>query len=105
MLVNKPLAALLSAPSPREALVGVALLLTACAPVISDPPAQVVTPTLFSYSEKFQEKLASELEAMPPACDRREPADDCSAAARAIRDYGIVREEQRALEDGGEDAD
>lgn len=98
MLVNKQLAGLLSAPSPREALVGAGLLLTACATAVSDP--QIVTPTLFSYSDQFQARLAQELEAMAPACDREKPADDCSAAARVVRDYGIVREEIRAMENG-----
>lgn len=104
MLANAQLAGLLNAPSPREALVAAGLLLTACATAVSDPP-QIVTPTLFQYSDQFQARLAAELEAMPPACDRREPADDCSAAARALRDYGIVREEMRALQESRDEAD
>lgn len=44
--------------------------------------------------------MADELAGAGASCDRLDPAPDCSAVRRAIRDYAIVRDQIRAIEGG-----
>lgn len=77
------------------ALLAATTLLTACVGAGSSAPVSAL-PTEVVYSRTFQDRAAAEREAMAPRCDRIEPADDCSAAARLIDDYGDLRRQLRA---------
>lgn len=72
------------------------LLLTACGAATSSGTSGVAL-SLYDYSPEFQGRAAAELEAAPRPCDRDEAADDCSALARMVIDYGVVRNEIRVL--------
>jgi hypothetical protein len=76
--------------------------LFACAAVNSDyvPPVLIAAPDLEAYGPEFQARMADELEAMPEACDRIDPNPTCSAIARAVMDYGKLRDQVRAMEGG-----
>ena len=81
----------------RFGILAIAGLLTSCGTVVS---SVVVAPDLVEDSPALMERAATELRAMGPACDPVEPAGDCSAVARLVRDYGIARDQIRALTGG-----
>lgn len=56
----------------------------------------IVTPPLVDYAPEIQGRAADELERLGPPCARDTIVADCSAAARLIIDYGVLREKIRA---------
>lgn len=60
-----------------------------------------MTPDLYEYSPAFTTRAADELQGLGEACDRVEPAAACSALQRLVRDYGVVRDQIRAIDDAG----
>ncbi len=69
--------------------------LTACVSTSSDG---VVVPPVTAYSPAFQDRLADEFNALPPACGPDTVLDGCSAARRAIMDYKLMRDQVRAVD-------
>tara|TARA_R110002033_G_scaffold73241_1_gene124622 strand:+ start:3979 stop:4419 length:441 start_codon:yes stop_codon:yes gene_type:complete len=61
--------------------------------------AVIVTPPIVEYDAKVQDRAADEFEKLGPPCARDTIIGDCSAAARLIMDYGILREKIRAAKD------
>jgi hypothetical protein len=73
-------------------LAGTALL-GACGTASSD----FVAPDMPAYSPAFQDKAADELTEADRPCDRVEPVPPCSATARLVIDYGMIRQQIRAV--------
>lgn len=70
------------------------MLLTACVTAPSEP---VALPTLYQYAPEVQAKAAEELgEAIRAPCPRETVIDGCSATARLVYDYFLLREGIRA---------
>ena len=57
---------------------------------------QIVTPPIVDYSDVVQGLAADELEQLGPPCARDVVVSDCSALARMVTDYGVLRDKIRA---------
>ena len=56
----------------------------------------IVTPPIVDYSDTVQGLAADELERLGPPCARDVVVADCSALARFVTDYGVLRDKIRA---------
>ena len=73
-------------------------LMTALSSCGSASVTIVETPDLLEYDPDFQGLAATEVSAMPPPCPRDVVIEGCSAVHRLIKDYGLVRDQIRALQ-------
>ena len=56
----------------------------------------IVTPPIVDYSDAVQDLAADELGQLGPPCARDVVVADCSALARFVTDYGVLRDKIRA---------
>lgn len=56
----------------------------------------IVTPAIVDYSDAVQDLAADELSQLGPPCARDTVIADCSALARFVTDYGVLRDKIRA---------
>jgi len=56
----------------------------------------IVTPPLVDYADAVQGLAADELEQLGPPCARDVVIADCSALARMVTDYDVLRDKIRA---------
>jgi len=59
----------------------------------------IVAPTLYSYSDEFQQRAAEELSGLQEKCARDdETPDNCSALRRLLSDYKHNRDQVRVID-------
>lgn len=73
-----------------------AIVVTACQMEPSRVQYIRVTPTLYSYTKDFQARANADLGSLP-ACPRNVVKAGCSAARTLVDDYGVNRNQIRAL--------
>lgn len=56
----------------------------------------IVAPPIVDYSDAVQDLAADELSQLGPPCARDTVIADCSALARFVTDYGVLRDKIRA---------
>ena len=59
----------------------------------------IVTPPIVDYTDAVQDLAADELERLGPPCARDVVVADCSALARFVTDYGVLRDKIRAAKE------
>jgi len=59
----------------------------------------IVTPPIVDYADAVQDLAADELERLGPPCARDVVLADCSALARFVTDYGVLRDKIRAAKE------
>lgn len=71
-----------------------AIFLSGCESGVS---SLVVSPPVIDYSDEVQQKAATEIESLGPACPRDAVYGGCSAVVRMVIDYGWMRDKLRAV--------
>jgi len=59
----------------------------------------IVAPPIVDYADAVQDLAADELERLGPPCARDTVIADCSALARMVTDYGVLRDKIRAAKE------